>query len=392
VLLRIPGKPAVAVVKSQTLLPRYWATVWATGLQGASLSENTLKSRLRHIGIFYDACDFRYGPECLDSAFSEGRTNDVKAMLGDFYLSLSGITSPSSAVVARWDAVRNFVRAIALLLSPWNPAWQAVSDYSESLGEIRAKDVGKFRFVRALPDVVLDELLAISHPESDRNPVQNERVRWRNWLIVHLLLLGGLRRGESLLLVVDSLKHDVDRSTGQLRYWLDVTTTEYEDNRATRPSIKTAESHRQIPVSTELASLYEHYVNEARFAEEDSPYLLTSTRGSALSAESVTKVFEEFTAKLSIDAYERFQSRTGNKRHISPHDLRHTSATARYAMFMDQNSDKGLALQRMRAFFGWSINSEMPELYARSAIQDDLLRAWNDIFDKRVLSLRGRLQ
>lgn len=391
-LIRIPGSPAVALVRAQTLLPRFWATIWATGLGGTSLKENSLKARLRHIGVFYDFCDSRFGPEELDRAFSEARVERAKAMLGDFYLSLSGITRPNGGVVARWDAVRNFVIGVARLLSPWNEAWKTVRSYAESLGEIRSKNFGKFRFVRALPDMVLAELLAIAHPDSDLNPVQDKRVRWRNWLIFHLLLLGGLRRGESLLLVIDSLRHDVDRKTGQLRYWLDVTNTEEEDERSTRPSMKTAESHRQIPISGELASVYQHYVNEARYSQGDVPHLLTSTRGDPLSAESITKVFEDFTAALSPEAYKRFQRRTGNKRHVSPHDLRHTSATARYAMFIAQDADKELALQRMRAYFGWSVKSEMPELYARSAIQDDLLRAWNDIFDKRVLALRGHLK
>jgi integrase len=389
-LLRTPGRPSVALASERTFLPRFWATVWLTGLGGAGKSENTQKARLRHIGAFYEACDVRYGPDALDRAFSGGHVDAVLAMLGDFYLTVSTIESPSSSDVSRWDAVRSFSKAVALLLSPWNRAWIALPPYLESLGEVRCRDKGKFRFVRALPDLVLDELLCIAHPESGRNPFLDGRVRWRNWLIVHILLLGGLRRGEALLLQVDSLKHDVDRATGQVKYWLDVTTTEYEDSRATKPSIKTADSHRQIPVSADLAALYEYYVREVRVSDGDVPFLLTSARSSALSAESVTKMFERYTAALSPAAYARFQERTGGKCHISPHDLRHTGATARYAMFMAQEgASRDLTLQRMRAFFGWSITSEMPELYARAAIQDDLLRSWNDLFDKRVLGLRG---
>lgn len=389
-LIRTPGRPPVALTSGRTFLPRYWATVWLAGLGGAGKSENTQKARLRHIGAFYDACDAGYGPDALDRAFSGGHVDAVLAMLGDFYLTVSTIEAPNSSDVSRWDAVRTFTQSVALLLSPWETAWSAVSPYLESLGEVRRASEGKFRFVRALPDLVLDEILDIAHPDSERNPFLDERVRWRNWLILHLLLLGGLRRGEALLLQVDSLKHDVERATGQVKYWLDVTTTEHEDERATKPSIKTAESHRQIPVSADLAALYEHYVNEARFADGDVPFLLTSSRSCALSAESVTKVFERFTAALSPEAYARFRERTGGKSHVSPHDLRHTSATARYALFMAQeDASKELTLQRMRAFFGWSITSDMPELYARAAIQDDLLRSWNDLFDKRVLRLRG---
>jgi len=352
------------------------------------MSASTQKARLRPIGQFYDVCDLRYGPDALDAAFSEGRVDHVQRMVGDFYVTLSSAIARNSSDVERWDAVKHFVKTIALALAPWNSSWHALAPHLGALGEIRRHGRGKFKFPRALPSVVLDDLLDVAHPDSHRNPFVDERVRWRNWLIVHLLLLGGLRRGEALLLVIDSLKHDVNRATGQLTYWLDVTTTEDEDERATRPSIKTAESHRQIPVSPDLAALYDHYVSDARFSDGDVPFLLTSSRGTALSAESVTKVFEAFTAVLTPLAYQRFQERTGGKRHISPHDLRHTSATARFATFLEKDKDRELALQRMRAFFGWSVTSEMPDLYARAAIQDDLLRSWNDVFDKHVLSLR----
>ncbi len=349
------------------------------------MSANTQKAKLRHIGLFYDFCDRRFEPDALDSAFSEGRVDHLQRMLGDFYVSMSSAKKRNSSDVARWDAVKNFAKAIALALAPWNSLWHALPPYLDGLGQIRRDTRGRFRFPRALPAVVLDDLPDVAHPESDRNPFKDVRVRWRNWLIVHILLLTGLRRGEALLLVIDSLKHDVNRLTGEVTYWLDVTTTEDEDERATRPSIKTVESHRQIPVSSDLAALYEHYVSGVRFSGGNVAYLLTSSRGIALSAESVTKILEMLTSVLTPLSFQRFQERTGGKRHISPHDLRHTSATARFTTFMENDKDRGLALQRMRAFFGWSVTSEMPDLYARAAIQDDLLRSWNDVFDKRVL-------
>jgi hypothetical protein len=194
-----------------------------------------------------------------------------------------------------------------------------------------------------------------------------------------------------LLLVIDSLKRDIEPSTGEITYWLDVTNTEEEDERGYRPSIKTLDSHRQVPVSVDLAALYEHYVAEVR-VDGPSTFLLTSERGLALSAESVTKMFEKFTAALSETARERFKARTRGKRHVSPHDLRHTCATARYRLLMEVEGDRELTLQRMRAFFGWSVTSEMPELYAHAAIQDDLFRTWNDSFDERIASLRQRRQ
>ncbi|MGH7428019.1 MAG: tyrosine-type recombinase/integrase [Candidatus Methylomirabilaceae bacterium] len=352
----------------------------------------TLKATLRHIGWFYEMCDRRYGAHSLDQALGENSASTVLSMVSDFYLELTQDTAVTNATVVRWGAVRTFLKGLVTQLITRSPAWASVDAYLDSVGKIRRPSRGKFRFVRALPDSVLAEVLQVAHPHSDRNPFEDPGVRLRNWLIVHLLVLGGLRRGELLLLVLDSLKHDVDHKTGQITYWLDVTNTDEDDDRATRPSIKTEASHRQVPISDDLAELYEHYVSDVRVSDqEDTTYLITSMRGTGLSAESVTKIFEGFTSALSEESRQRFRVRSGGKAHISPHDLRHTCATARYPSFLAKEGDKELALQRMRAFFGWSIQSEMPELYARSAIQDDLLRTWNDVFDKRISGLR-RLQ
>lgn len=387
-LLKIPVRPGVSLVDPQTLLPRFWATVWASGFAVQRLSGNTVKARLRHIGAFYELCDQRYGRGALDKALGEGNAADVHAMVGDFYYSLTDEGGHKTSTVARWDAVRFFIRSLVDQLGALEDSWRGLSTFLESIGKIRRPTKGKFRFVRALPDSVLQELLQLANPENKLNPFTDECARWRNWLMLHLLLLCGLRRGEMLLLVVDSLKHDIDPGSGELIYWLDVTTVEEDDDRATRPSIKTEDSHRQIPVSADLAALYEHYVAEVRVSNDEDVFLLTSRVGAPLSAESVTKAFEKLTARLSAKARQRFKERTGGKRHISPHDLRHTSATARYAMFMAQEPNRELTLQRMRAFFGWSVTSNMPELYARAAIQDDLLRSWNDLFDQRVANLR----
>lgn len=389
-IVTIPGRPGVALVQPGTCLPRFWVTVWLATLAVRGNREVTLKASLRHIGCFYEMCDRRYGAHSLDRALGENSADAVLSMVSDFYLELTQDTAVTNATVVRWGAVRIFLKGLVTQLLTRSPAWESVNAYLESVGKIRRPSRGKFRFVRALPDSVLAELLQVAHPASGRNPFEDPGVRSRNWLVLHLLLLGGLRRGEMLLLVLDSLKHDVDHKTGQLAYWLDVTSTEEDDERATRPSIKTEASHRQVPISDDLAELYEYYVNDVRGGGEDrTTYLITSRRGTALSAESVTKIFEDLTAALSEESRERFRVRSGGKKHISPHDLRHTCATARYPSFLAKEGDKELALQRMRAFFGWAIESEMPELYARSAIQDDLLRTWNDLFDKQVLGLRG---
>lgn len=383
------AKPSVVLVAPSTLLPRFWATVWLVALAGKSLAVNTLKLRLRHIGAFYVFCDESFGNDSLDAVLSTHDAPMLRRMVEAFYLQLTEVETYTSTTVQRWDAVRGFISDVIRQMAVGADELYLVSLTIQSMGRIREPQHAGFKFARSLPSHTLWDLLVVAEPSSPRNPFKDARVRWRNWLIVHLLLLAGLRRGEVLLLSIDSLKQDVDSETSDWVRWLDVTTTEYEDKRATRPSIKTAESHRQIPVSQDLATLYERYVSEFRATSEGHSFLLTARSGAPLSAESVNKMLEELTESLDKKAIERFQQRTGGKRHVSPHDLRHTCATARYRSFIQFQPDRELALQRMRAFFGWSVTSTMPDLYARAAIQDDLVQTWNAHFEERVRMLRG---
>ncbi len=388
-LVTTRANPAVVLVDPDRWLPRFWATAWTASQSGRALAENTLRIRLRHIGSLYAHCDARFGLDSLDEAFSSRDSASLRAMLESYYLTLTATPGYTSSTVQRWDSVRRFVLDIVKQQGVESEAHRALAAAIDAFGRIRPKRRGRFKFARALPAATLSDLLAVAHPESRRNPFVGERIRWRNWLVLNLLLLCGLRRGEAMLLTADSLKRDVDPESGEWVHWLDVTTTDDDDVRATLPRIKTQESHRQIPVSLELATLYDRYLEDFREASDSHGFLLTSRDGKALSAESFSKMFEALTRALSPHAKTRFEERTGGKRHVSPHDLRHTCATARFDRLMAHQPDRELAMQRMRAYFGWSIHSKTPELYARAAIQDDLMRAWGQLFDLRLNGLRG---
>lgn len=387
-LIRFAVPPGVASVGAH-LRPRLWATAWSLGFAGARQAPSTLQTHLRHLDKLYEFCDDEFGADSLDEAISTGNASAAQLMMDVFFLELTSGTYTNTQVQC-WKTSCGFVSSIALQRAGSDSAWMALAAYLRAVRRMRRPDTSRFKFVRALPDVTLRALVEVAHPDGPANPFTSEAGRLRIWLIVNLLLLCGLRRGELLVLAVDALKHDVDSATGQIAYWLNVTTTEDEvDTRSTRPSIKTAQSHRQVPVSASLADLYQRYVAQARVGG-DHTYLVTSRSGDPLSAESVTKIMQRLTASMDPKAVAAFRERAGGKRHISPHDLRHTCATARYSMFMAADANRALALQRMRAFFGWSVTSEMPENYARAAIQDDLLRTWNDLFDKRIELLRSK--
>lgn len=390
-LVRIDSPPGVAAV-DPFMRPRLWATAWSSGLGSATLAPSTVRLQLRHIDKLYAFCDECFGPDSLDSAISSGDATATQVLLDCFVLELTTDPAYTTTHVQCWAAVCSFVHAIALRRATQEDSWLSLCAYLREVRKLRRPSTSRFRFVRTLPDVTLAGLLRVAHPEAADNPFMPASARTRSWLVLNLLLLCGLRRGELLLLAVDALKHDVDAGTGKLVYWLNVTNSDNEeDSRSTRPRIKTIDSHRQIPLSGSLASLYTQYVSEARIDNGEHGFLFTSRTGAPLSAESVNRMLQQLTDSLDPESLARFRDRCGGKRHISPHDLRHTCATARFALFLKTEPDRALALQRMRAFFGWSRTSDMPEVYARAAIQDDLLRTWSEAFDQRLQTLRERM-
>jgi len=129
--------------------------------------------------------------------------------------------------------------------------------------------------IHALPSSVLRDLYEIFNPTSPRNPFKTETFRWRNLVIFMLLLRLGLRRGEGGLLHVNSFKEDFNFDTGTMDHWLDVEETQDRDPRYERPSLKTAPSRRQLPLSKEVVERIPIYAQNFR-GKANYPHLLIS--------------------------------------------------------------------------------------------------------------------
>ncbi len=226
-------------------------------------------------------------------------------------------------------------------------------------------------------------------PESSINPFRGIVSRWRVYMIFMLLLHQGLRRGELLNFPVDVIKSGFDRNRQQPRYWMTVQYNEYEDDdpRYSKPSIKNAPSFRPIPVSKPIALLVQEYVTNYR-GKPDHSFLLNSQKQNPLSTEGVTKMFQKITASLPRQLRKILIDHTGDDS-ISPHDLRHTCAVVRLNQLLVSGVEMADALERMRAFFGWSRDSDMPLRYARAVFEDRLASVWNSTFDDRVDVLRN---
>jgi integrase len=390
-ILRTEAVPSYLVVEASVLpRPRYWSTVWAL-YEGPALAESTLKQRLRYIDQLYLYCDDRFGEQSLDNAFGDKDAKRLDEMFDGFYVLLTSKTSISTSDTANWDAASRFIHFFIKHWAVGDPQWRALQKAIPQPKTVRASDKGKVKFIRALPDVTVKDLLATAEPGASTNPFIAPAVQVRNWLLVLLMLLCGLRRGETLLLTLDSLKQDLDMVTGEIQYWLDVTDTteeddDYVDTRSTRPSIKTDASHRHVPISGDLAQLIERYISEYRVDSSEHQFLITSKTGEPLSAESVTKALRDYSIAIPSTSLQAFRQRT-KKKYISPHDLRHTCACVRYISFLS-DVDKENTMARMRIFFGWSKNSDMPEVYARAAIEDDVKNSVSKTFDTMLGALR----
>jgi len=179
-----------------------------------------------------------------------------------------------------------------------------------------------------------------------------------------------------------------DAKAQKIRYWVNVTYNKYQDDpRSTKPSIKTPPSVRQIPVSQAMADLVENYTSSFRGRPRHS-FLMNSQKRVPLSTEAVTKIFNKITAALPENVMKELRDRTG-KDSVTAHDLRHTCAVVRLSQLLERGDSMDEALQKMRAFFGWSRSSDMPQRYARAVFEDRLAGVWSNIFDDRVAILRN---
>jgi integrase len=99
-------------------------------------------------------------------------------------------------------------------------------------------------------------------------------------------------------------------------------------------------------------------------------------------------MFAKISACLSEPIRQELKDRCG-KQSVTPHDLRHTCAVVRLNQLLLQGDSMDEALQKLRVFFGWSRDSQMPVRYARAVFEDRLSSVWNDTFDDRIEVLRA---
>ena len=192
--------------------PRYWATVWAA-VDGAALQDSTLVKHLRAIDLLYQSAELMPQFGNLDRLISTLDFDGIESCLTSFFVTQRNRRETSSEV---WQRAISFVRQILLRLSGSTEIADA------RIGEIQTKLIRLDQLylslkmprskrpepIRALPSIVIEDIYEVILPESPRNPFRTEALRWRNFVLILLLLHQGLRRSETLILPVDALKHE----------------------------------------------------------------------------------------------------------------------------------------------------------------------------------------
>lgn len=402
-MLRLLNDPQVPnslrgalIVDDRYRLPRYWVNVW-TSMSSSELAASTQIKRLRYVENLYAHADSLFGTSSLDDAL--GDLDDVRLaeILESWFISIRNQAYVGSADETRWRTGLSFVTAIVTWLSKTTLPTDRLRHIEGRLhrlsnlyGQLHVRKSKHASQLRSLPANVVEVLYEMLDPASDTNPFPRTHTRWLAFLSFLLMLHQGLRRGELMLLTADVVKSGFDDRQQRPRYWLNVSESKYSDEvdpRYSRPSVKSADSVRQLPVSNTIAVLVQTYVENYR-GKPSHAFLLNTQQNRPLSTESLTKMFAKISASLPRVALKELADRN-QKTTITPHDLRHTCAVVRLNQMLQQGDPMEEALQKLRAFFGWSRESQMPIRYARAVFEDRLSSVWNDALDERVAVLRA---
>ncbi|MGX8882985.1 tyrosine-type recombinase/integrase [Methylovorus sp. SPW-M1] len=378
-------------------LPRYWATIWSV-FSPVDLANTTREKHMRYIEALYSFADSLKGCGLLDAAIAEVDLSFIGEILEAYFISIQNQPLVNGSDQAKWHTAFEFLRVTLLRLSKSNSSLDELRELETRLNrlnllyqQLRIKRQIRPDPIRSLPASVVEALYLMLDPASSTNPFRNDRTKWQVFVIFIVLLHQGLRRGELLSLPIDVVKGGYDKDFGSTRYWLSVQKNPYadeiHDTRYNKPSIKTVDSIRQIPVSELTANILQEYIENYR-GKPEHPFLINSQHNTPLSTESITLLFKKISQFLPVNALRDLELRTG-KTSITAHDLRHTCAVIRLNQLLQLGDSMDVALQKMRSFFGWSRSSDMPRKYAKAVFEDRLASVWNNVFDDRIALLRA---
>lgn len=374
------------------MLPRYWPCVWSIYHEGG-LAESTHRQKLRDIEALYVHAE---GMGCnLDDALYKLDLAALGSALEAFFVTLRNTSGSSFSAVRRWNTTFHFVHDTCERLERDPHVGNKMADIRARMSRLDNLYMGLRPFkrrmgnkVRAIPRSVLIELMETVTPGSTTNPFEYDKTQWRVFALVTLLLFEGLRQGEALTLTADFLKSERDPVSGQPKYYLSVLTDEsLDDPRNSKPSIKTVDSIRTLPITEQTATGLQVYLDNYR-GKPNHAFFLSSIQNKPLSAEGVRLVMKRISNALSSQSRVKLKNLTGNDC-VTAHSFRHTCAVVRLKQWLANGLSPEQAMANMRSFFGWSKESTMPLLYGKAALDERLNESWNEALDDRLNMLRN---
>ncbi|WP_462146194.1 tyrosine-type recombinase/integrase [Pseudoalteromonas gelatinilytica] len=155
-----------------------------------------------------------------------------------------------------------FIAKLAVSKKQTRSLNQSISKMEEKFKTFRPKGKGKNVLSKSkaidIPVETVEEFLSVAHFEHKENPFETMDIKFRNYLMFHLLEQTGMRRGELLSLQITHMTlQGSDKAI-----WISRTHDDVNDSRVNQAVTKTKE--RKIRISQETADLVNKYIMEYR--------------------------------------------------------------------------------------------------------------------------------
>ena len=364
-------------------VPRYSATIWIDFLNG-HLASSTRGKYAAAANALYHQAERMAPPIDLDAALLSADLSSLEAVLSANLLSGADSLNGQS----RWRLSKQFVFSILenVVRSDTAELGRELRRIKRLYAQLRPPGRRPNVRLRAIPAVALEELYEVFRPDSVRNPFRTDALKWRNFVILLVLTQLGLRKGEVLSLSVSALQTEFDEKAGGLRHWLSIDgSLLQQDTRARQASLKNGPAMRQLPISLALLTALDTYVSQFR-GDPPHAFLFSSLQDGPLAASTLDQIIATAVDCLSVDAVDAIRRHADGK--LSAHSFRHTAAVIRLQRFMSSGMEHDEAIRRLRPFFGWSRDSEMPFHYARAYFDPRYAQLWDEDFEASLAALR----
>ena len=366
-------------------IPMYWPTLWTLSeYRGTGKSINTIESALRSVKSLYGFLD--ESEINLEKRLNEGLLLSMDELEGlinylRYYTKKNSSTSKvinlkkkrfsakSLGVLSHGAFAARLIYVSSYLSFRVDTASSKLNHSSHiKISLAQAKDVLRGFFKarspknnsngiddrQGLEPTKLQALRKVSQSSFQRNAWKRDSVRFRNELIINLLIETGIRRGELLNIKVEDINFQ-SQTLKILRRPGDPS-----DSRLHQPLVKTRS--REIPISPLTCEALRIYVFEYRAGREAAKkhgFLFTSTlSGKPLSLKSCNAIFDKIRSNFP-------ELSEG----LHPHILRHTwndiFSERADASGVSEDMEKKLRAELM----GWSPTSDMPSHYTKRHIR-----------------------